>query len=98
MVAAVVSGSNAENISIDFQRAVAAYLPLTINNWRLDESTYVGPNNLLLPMFSVVDVDRGCPHVWAKSIFVEQDSAASIVGDVETVCEAFVLQILYSFL
>ena len=42
MVATLVSGSNAENIAIDFERTVAGHLPLTVCIRRLDESTYVG--------------------------------------------------------
>ena len=36
-----------------------------------------------------MDVNRAHPHAWVESIFVDQDSAASKVGDVETVCEEF---------
>ena len=43
VVAALVSGSNAENIAIDFARAETAYLPLIVCIRWLDESTYVGP-------------------------------------------------------
>ena len=50
-------------------------------------------HNLLLPILCVVDVDRAYPHVWAESIFVEYDSAASIVGHVDTFCEGFVQQL-----
>ena len=54
--------------------------------------------NLLLPIFSVVNVNRAYPYVWVEGILAEQDSAASKVGDAETVCEGFVLQIFNSFL
>ena len=36
-VATLVSGSNAENIATDFERAVATNLPLTVSVRRLDE-------------------------------------------------------------
>ena len=39
--------------------------------------------NLLLPIFGVVDIDGACPHGQVEGIFVEQDSAARMVGDVE---------------
>ena len=44
--ATLVGGSNAENIAIDFERAVAAYLPLTVCVRQLDESTYFAAENL----------------------------------------------------
>ena len=39
VMAALVSGSNAENIAIDFELAVTAYLPLSVCVLWLDEST-----------------------------------------------------------
>ena len=56
------------------------------------------PKGRMLSIFSVVDVNRAYPHVWVEGIFVEQDSAASKVGDAKTVCGVFVLQIFDRFL
>ena len=76
-------------ITCDVQHAGVWMDPMTANEIRQPENPtcVTFPNNLLQPMFWVMDVDRAYPHVWVEGILVEQDSAASTVGDVKTVCE-----------
>ena len=52
------------------------------------------PYNLLLLIIGVVDRDGACPHGHVEGIFVEQDNAARMVGDVEMVREGIVLEVL----
>ena len=51
------------------------------------------PYNLMLH-FRIVDIGGAYPHVQVQRIFVVQDSASNIVGDVEMVSEGIVLKVL----
>ena len=52
----------------------------------------------MLPISIVVEVDGLDSDVRVKGVFVTQDSTTSIMGDVEVIREALVLEVLDRFL